>query len=142
MSRFLYDSRIFRQEALMRPYAALALSGAILVQGSPLFAQGALGVDRFRIAQGPAAVSTNGAGERRASQAIPVVHVHHNVSIRRMAVGALIGGAAGAAVGYGLGSRCGATCSPQERAGYGRLGAVVLGGVGVFLGVHIAVGNP
>jgi hypothetical protein len=79
----------------------------------------------------------------RSAQMMPVPQVHRNVSLRRLALGALIGGAAGAALGYGLASSsCGTSSSPQECAGYGRLGAVMAGGVGVALGVHIAAGRP
>jgi hypothetical protein len=79
----------------------------------------------------------------RGVQMMPMPHVHRNVSLRRVALGALIGGAAGAALGYGLASNsCGASASAQECRGYGRLGAVVAGGASAALGVHIALGSP
>ena len=73
----------------------------------------------------------------------PVPHVHRNVSLRRLALGALIGGAAGAAVGVSLArSSCGASASRQECVGYGQLGAVMGGVSGMVLGVHIAARRP
>jgi hypothetical protein len=117
---------------------------AIFNQTSPAFAQN----PQWRA---PATFSDTDTGPkrsdrvtiRRSAQMMPAPHVHRNVSIRRVALGALIGGAAGAALGHGLASHsCGSYSSPQECAGYGRLGAVVMGGVGVALGVHIAAGRP
>ena len=115
---FSQTSALFAQDAQLRPRATL-----IETDSGPK-----------RSARGPVAGT---------AQVAPVPHVHRNVSLRRVALGALIGGAAGAALGYGLASHsCGASASPQECAGYGRLGAVVMGGVGVGLGVHIAAGRP
>lgn len=115
----------------MKRTVLLATIVAIFNQTLPAFAQDGQLLPRATLS------------ETTTAQLMPVPHVHRNISIRRLALGALIGGATGAAVGYALASRsCGATASPQECAGYGRLGAVVAGGVGVALGVHIAAGRP
>jgi len=84
---------------------------------------------------------SDGVAIQRSAQTMPVPH--RSVSIRRLALGALIGGATGAALGYALSTRsCGATSSRQECVGYGRLGATVGGGVGAVLGVRIAAERP
>ena len=128
----------------MKPAVLLAVTFTSLGYALPTFAQETPGV---ALPLAPAALSPGPAPANsvriRSMQPPTVPHVHRNVSVRRLALGALIGGAAGAALGYGLGSKsCGATDSRQECEGYGRLGATVMGGVGVFLGVHIALGTP
>ncbi len=65
--------------------------------------------------------------------------IHHrgNVSSHRRLVGALIGAGSGIAVGYAVGSKCGAGAPHEECAGYGRLTAAVLGGLGALVGAAI-----
>jgi hypothetical protein len=67
--------------------------------------------------------------------------IHHrgSVSGHRRLVGALIGAGTGIAVGYAVGSRCGAGAPHEECAGYGRMTAAVLGGLGAVVGEAIAV---
>ncbi len=127
----------------MKQTVLLAAIVAILSQGSPVFAQDARLLPQGTLHEtGTRPERSDPDAAQRSAQMMPVPHVHRNVSFRRVALGALIGGAAGAAVGYGLASRsCGASSSPQECAGYGRLGAVMAGGGGGGLGVPIAVGR-
>ena len=149
----------------MRLTVLLAAIVTTINQASPALAQDAQGLLRASFREAvrphdggfPLTVSEqqltaldNTAGPHRAdgvairsAQTTPVPFLHRSVSIRRLALGALIGGATGAALGYAMSTRsCGATSSRQECVGYGRLGAAVGGGVGAVLGVRIAAERP
>jgi len=118
----------------MKRTVLLAVFVTTLSHAAPMLAQEARGLSQ---------ASVRGATVDQSPTPMPVPHAHRNVSLRRLALGAVIGGAAGAALGYGLArSSCGATASRQECVGYGQLGAVMGGGAGVVLGIHIAAGRP